>query len=229
MLRKKKDFAQKKEIKPSSMTARYYEMADWFEKSRKEVVMASLIVVVAVAAYFLVGYYKGLDNEKASLDLAKVMAIYDSGSYIEAIDGRPTENVKGLKSLVDTYSGTENGETARIYLANSYYALGKYTEAKEQYDAYSGSNELLQATALAGLAACYEAENNPAEAAGYYMKASNVSDDMVFKPKYLLYAGINYLEAGDTEEAKKLFKLVKKDYSKSAFVRDIDRYLAQVQ
>lgn len=229
MLRKKKDFAKKQELKPSSMTARYYEVTDWLEKSKKEVVIASVIVVVAIAAYFLVGYYKGLDNEKASLELAKVMSIYDSGSYIEAIDGRPAANVKGLKSLVETYSGTENGEAARIYLANSYYALGKYTEAKEQYDEYSGSNELLKATALAGLAACYEAEKKPEEAAEYFLKASEVSEDMVFKPQYLLFAGINYLEAGKKDDAKKIFKLVKKDYSKSAFVRDIDRYLAQVQ
>lgn len=229
MLRKKKDFAKKQEIKPSSMTARYYEVVDWIERSKKEVAIASVVIVVAIAAYFLTGYYKGIDNEKASLELAKVMSIYDSGSYIEAIDGRPTANVKGLKSLVETYSGTENGEAARIYLANSYYALGKYAQAREQYDEYSGSNELLKATALAGLAACYEAEKKPEEAAEYYLKASDVTEDMVFKPQYLLFAGINYLEAGNSAEAKKIFKLVKKDYSKSAFVRDIDRYLAQVQ
>lgn len=229
MLRKKKNFTQRKEITPTGMTAKFYEAQAWFEKYQREVLIGAVVFVVAIGAFFLMQYYKGLDNEKASLELARVTSIYDSGSYVEAIDGRPGSNVKGLKSLAEQYDGTENGETAKIYLANSYYALGKFDEAKKYYDDYSGSNVLLKASALAGMAACYEAEKNSEEAADYYVKAADVSDDPVFKPQYLMFAGINYLQTGDKDKAEKLFKLIKKDFKNSAFVRDIDRYLAQVQ
>ncbi len=229
MLRKKKDFTKKTENKPQGMTAKFYEAQAWFEKFQREVIIGAVVLVVAVGAFFLMQYYKGLDNEKASLELARIISIYDSGSYVEAIDGRPGANIKGLKTLADQYDGTENGETAKIYLANSYYALGKYEEAKNYYDDYSGDNKMLKAAAYAGLAACYEAEKNSEEAASYYIKAADVTDDAVFKPQYLLYAGINYLQTGEKEKAEKLFKTVKKDFKNSAFVRDIDRYLAQVQ
>ena len=66
------------------------------------------------------------------------MNLYDQGSYLEAIEGRPSQNIIGLKKIVEDYGSTENGETAKIYLANSYDMLGKPDEALKYYSDYDG-------------------------------------------------------------------------------------------
>jgi len=45
---------------------------------------------------------------------------------------------------------------------------------------------------------------------------------------YLLNAGINYLKAGDKEDAKIVFSKIKEDYSTSLAFRDVDKYLSMI-
>jgi tetratricopeptide (TPR) repeat protein len=131
------------------------------------------------------------DNSAAGLQLSRVLSIYDSGSYLEAIEGRQGTNIIGLKKIVEDYSGTENGEIAKIYLANSYCFLGKLDDAVKYYEDYSGSNDIFKATALSGEAGYYASKNEYEKAADLYRQASLVSEENVLNSEYMLQAGIN--------------------------------------
>ncbi len=228
MIREKKKITRK-EIKEDSLVTFYYKAVSLYNQYQRQVLIGAAAIVVIVGGYFLMGYYNNIDNNEANLQLAKVMKVYDAGRYQEAIDGMPGTKITGLKKIVDDFGSTQNGENAKIYLANAYYNLGKFDEALAAYEDYSGDTPLLQAAAYAGIAACYEAKNNLEEAAGYYVKASKVSEETVLNPQYLLFAGIDYIKLGKTEEAKEILRSIKRDYSKSPFGRDVDKYLAQVE
>ncbi len=228
MLTKKKKLSRK-EIKEDKLISTYYKAYGYFEENRSRVLMVGgILIVIAALVYFYIND-RAEDNRIAGTELARIMQSYDQGAYLEAIEGREGTNVIGLKKIVEDYGSTENGEYAKIYLANSYNFLGRNEEALKYYEDYSGGNKIFEATTLAGQAGIYETKKDYQKAADLYLKASRVSDKNVLTPDYILKAGINYMHAGNNDEAKNLFEKIKQDYNTSTAFRDVDRYLAQVQ
>jgi tetratricopeptide (TPR) repeat protein len=156
------------------------------------------------------------------------MTLYTQGSYLEAIEGKQGTNIIGLKRLVEEYSGTENGETAKIYLANSYAFLSNYDEAFKYYEDYSGSIDYFEAASLAGQAGYYATKGDYEKAANLYLNASKQSKINSQNPEYMLNAGIYFLKIGEKEESKILFNRIKEEYATSLAYREVDKYLSMI-
>ncbi len=227
MLTKKKKLS-KKEIKEDKLVSLMVKVENFYEDYKNKIVLYSgILIVAALAAYFYVNQQKAA-NEEAGLHLSRVMQIFDSGSYLEAIEGRQGTNIIGLKRVVEEFGSTENGETAKIYLAGAYSYLGNYEEAFKYYEDYSGSIDIYKASALAGMAGYYAAKNEYEKAADLYKNAANIVEINAQNPDYLLNSALNYYNAGDKDEARILFEKIKEDYSTSNARREVDKYLALV-
>lgn len=224
MLTKKKKLT-KREIKEDKLVTTYYKVYNYFNENKNRIGIYAAGLAVLVAAIYFYMNYRSSTNDEAGVHLSRVMNLYDSGSYLEAIEGRQGTNIIGLKKIVAEYGSTENGETAKIYLANSYIMLGKIEEAFKYYEDYGGHNELFKAAAFAGEAGYYAYKQNYEKAADLYLKASRVSKANVLNPDYMLKAAINFIEAGKKDDAKELLEIIKKDYQTSTAFRDVDRYL----
>jgi len=146
----------KKEIKQDKLVTSYYKFYNYFLENQAKFLIGIAAVALIVVAVILISNKRANDNLTATNLLSKVIPLYDNGSYLNAVDGDPKNNIQGLKEIVGNYGSTEQGETAKIYLANCYVLLGKLDEAFEQFDDYSGSNSLFIAAAKAGKAAYYE-------------------------------------------------------------------------
>lgn len=228
MLQKKKKLSRK-EIKQDKLFDLLHNAEMYFEKYKNKIfTYGAVLVVVAAAVYFYINQ-KSENNEKAGLELSRIMSIYDQGAYLEAIEGKQGSNIIGLKNIVEEYDGTENGETAKIYLANCYSYLGNYDEAIKYYEDYSGSIDYFKAASLAGQAGYYASQQNYEKAADLYLEASRMSNVNSQNPDYLLNSGIYYLKVGNKEEAKILFNKIKEDYVTSLANREVEKYLALVQ
>jgi tetratricopeptide (TPR) repeat protein len=227
MLTKQKKLSRK-EIKQDKLVELYYKSQNFFEENKNKILMYAGAVAVVIIAIVLYTNYRSGQNEEAGTHLAKVMDLYDMGAYLEAVEGVQNKNIIGLKNIVQDYGSTENGEIAKIYLANSYAGLGKTDEALKYYEDYSGSIDIFQAAALAGRAGIKSAEGNYKEAAELYLKASRVSKTNVLNPDYMLQASINFIEAGEKDEAKNILQTIKTDYKTSAAFVQVDRYLSQL-
>lgn len=225
MLAKKKKLS-KKEIKEDKLVTTFYEAKSFYDEN--QTVIFSVVGIIVAIVLVAVLYTSKVDesNLSASVELTRVINTYNSGLYLQAIDGKAGTQEIGLAKIVDEYGGSEQGELARIYLANAYYYTEQYDKAMEAYDDYSGSDNLMVASALAGIAGCYENEKDYESAAKYFSKAANVSKYVPSNPNYLLNAGINYLKIKNKSEAKNVLKRVKKDYSTSLAAREVDKYLA---
>ena len=228
MLQKKKKLSRK-EIKQDKLFDLLHNGEMYFEKYKNKIFTYAVVVVVAAAAVYFYINQKSENNEKAGLDLSRIMSLYDQGAYLEAIVGKQGSNIIGLKKIVEEYDGTENGETAKIYLANCYSYLGNYEEAIKYYKDYSGSIDYFKATSLAGQAGYYSSQQNYERAADLYLEASKMSEVNSQNPDYLLNSGIFYLKAGNKEEAKIIFDKIKEDYVTSLANREVDKYLALTQ
>lgn len=228
MLTKKKKLSRK-EIKEDKLVSAYYKVYGYIDENWSRVMLyAGAFIVLIIAVIFYMNN-KREDNIQAGLELSKVIDIYDQGSYLEAIEGRPAEKIIGLKKIVEQYGSTENGETAKIYLANSYQMLGKFDDAFKYYNDYDSGIPIFKAASLAGQAGYYASKNEFQKAADLYRDASHISKLDALNPEYMLKAGINYISAGKDEKAKELFQTIKKDYPGTQAFREVDRYLAQVE
>ncbi len=228
MLTRKKKLS-KKEIKEDKLVSLMVKVENFYEDYKNKIFLYSgILIVAALAAYFYVNQQK-VANEEAGLHLSRVMQIFDSGSYLEAIEGRQGTNIIGLKRVVEEFGNTENGETAKIYLAGAYSYLGNYEEAFKYYNDYSGSIDLYKASALAGMAGYYAAKRDYQRAADLYNDAAGAVEINAQNPNYLLSAAVNYYNAGDTEEAKILLEKIKEDYATSEARKQVDKYLALVE
>lgn len=225
MLAKKKKI-YRKQIKEDKLVTSFYELQELYLKYQKQILIAAAAIAVIVVAYVLYGNKMQQENTEATTYLSRALPYYKNNQFNLAINGKPGTKVIGLKQIVEDYGSSEAGESAKIFLGNSYYMLGKYDEALQAYEDYSGSIDLFQAAAYAGQAACYEAKNDPENAAEFFKKAAFVSKVNPQNPNFLLQAGLDYLDLGNKNKAKEMFEIIKQQYAKSDVGLNIDKYFA---
>jgi tetratricopeptide (TPR) repeat protein len=228
VLAKPKKISRKK-VKEDKLVTYYSKTLEFYEKFQTKIIIAVGVLAVIILALVFFSNKMEQDNLEATTQLARVLPIYETGNYQEAIDGRVGTNIVGLKSIVEEYGSTDQGEIAKIYLANANYYLGNIDAALEYYSDYSGGDALFKAAALAGEASCYAANGNKEKAADYYARAAKISDNNAANAEYLLKSGINYIEVGKSEEAKEVLEKIKSDYASSSFVTNANRYLALIK
>lgn len=202
----------------------YYKSTEYYENNKNRVYTIALSVAVIIALVFFYFNYKTRNNETAGVELTKVRIVYASGSFQQAINGDSLGMSKGLLYIVNNYGSSENGNIAKVMLANCYYYLRDFNNAEKYYNEYSGNNDIYKAASFAGLASVYEARNDYSNAAKYYMKASSTSKNVTNNDEYLFYAIKNFSLANDNETLKKTVKELKKDYPKSKYIGQIGRY-----
>jgi len=228
MLKKRKKIT-KHNIKEDKLITTFNNTLAFVDEYKSKIMLYGGITLVAA---FLIIFFVNRNiqqNQKAGLELSRMIGIYDNGSYLEAINGKLGTNFLGFKKIVEEYGSTENGEIAKIYLANSYSLLGKYEDAYKIFKDYSGSINMYKAASLAGQADYFVANKDYEEAAELYNNASLVSELNALNPEYLLKAGINYLKIGNKAKAKELFNLIKVNYKTSGVANQVDKYLAQAE
>ncbi len=216
----------KKELKEDQFVSTVVTAEEWVELYWKQILM--VIGGIAVVIVIVLFYQQKIEQEnvEAAGKIAKVMPLYDQGSYVEAANGREGTDIEGFKKIADEFGGVEQGEIAKIYAANSLYFNGQYKEALDYYSDYSSSDFLFKATALAGEAACYNALKDYSLAADKYFEAATISKANVSNPVYLLNAGINYIKAGKNESARNAFEKISTDYAGTTETREAKNYLA---
>lgn len=216
----------KKELKEDKLVTYYYKALELFELYKKQIYIATGIFVLVVIAVVIFLQMKKSANDEASAKFLPIATTYDSGNYIVAIEGDQATNTMGLKSFVEKYGSTESGQTAKVYLGNSYLFMGNFDDALKAFDGYSGSNEVLKAAAYAGAGSALEGKGNKEEALKNYVKAYDVSKSNVLNPVYMLAAGRLNIELGKKDKAVEILRRAKADFPRSTMARDIDRYLA---
>lgn len=225
MLRPRKKIT-KKELKHDPVVSTYEKSLALYYDKKKYINYAFLALIALIIVAVIIVNNLRASNDRATIELGKVFQLFDAGQYAVAIGGVPESGIMGLKATVENYSG-ESVELARFYLASSYFHLGNYDEALKQFMDFNGGNDVLQASALAGAAACFEAKGDHGSAAEYYEKAVGEAPESPSAAEYLHHAAYNYGISGNKERAAHLFKRIKKDYPNSPHARDVERYITQ--
>jgi tetratricopeptide (TPR) repeat protein len=226
MLKPKKSISKisKKDLKEDKFVKFTLQTKSYLDENSKQVfymVSGILILVIAIIVFVYI-HNENVEEARGQLGIAQVE--YSNLNYDRA--------VKRLEKLIENYSGTDEADQGMFLLANILYQKEKFDEAKayfEQFvDSYSGSNILL-ASGIAGLAACYEKEENFLEAAETYSKAASTAPDFVEADNYLYLAGICFNKAGEVEKAIEKFEFLVENNITSTRVNDAKAQLVKLK
>jgi tetratricopeptide (TPR) repeat protein len=217
----------KREIKEDKLVTKYFESRQWVDEHKKILSYVGIGLAGLILIGFLWSKSRADANDKATAMLAKVTQYYDEGRYELAVNGVPQEGTQGLQAIVDELGSSRAGQIAKLYLANSYFAMKNYDKALSIYDDISMSDKMITASTYAGMAACYEAKGDFSQAASYFEKAAAKNMAAVQAPENLQRSAANYAAAGKKEKAVELLQKLKKEFPTSSFARDVDRYIAE--
>ncbi len=225
MLKARKKITHK-ELKQDKLVTAYFESKDWFgspDNKKKVTIFVVIILLIGVGIFFYMSNRKAKSDE-AETKLSAVINLYDAGKYQESINGDPAAGIMGLNDIVNNYGGTESGQTAKLYLGNCYYNTKDYDNALKQFEDYSGKSDIIKASCLSGIGSVNEAKGDMKKAAEFYEKSAKVNKDIVINQENLFYAVRTYTQAGDKENARRVYALLKDQYPKSKYIAESKRF-----
>ena len=202
----------------------------FFEKNQKKILYGvGTCLVIIIAALLIHQFYITPRNQRAKEAIFQAEQLFQNANYEKALEGDETN--MGFLTVADKFGGTKVGNLAHLYAGLCYEKLGKYEEAVDQLESYSGrGDEMISPAALGALGNCYAQLGQNDKAAETLLKAAKTADNASLSPTYLIQAGELYEAEGKPEEALKLYNEVKTKYVNSMAVQqqDIDRYIERV-
>jgi predicted negative regulator of RcsB-dependent stress response len=195
----------------------------FFEKNKKALIGCVVAVIVIIAGIILCNtYYLKPRAEKASTELAKSQELFDQQQYEKALPG--------FQKVADEYGSTDAGNLAQLYIGICQANLGKWQEAVNALESFSGQDDQMISPAAEGaLGNAYANLNQLDKAVEHLKKAAKMADNNTLSPVYLIQAGEILESQGKKAEALELYQQVKEKYVNSMQYQSIDKYIERAK
>jgi tetratricopeptide (TPR) repeat protein len=139
----------------------------------------------------------------------------------------PGGGFDGFLAIIDNFSGTEAGNTAKMYAAICYLNMGDFANASKYMEDYSAKGDVFSAVKYGVLGDCYSENKDFDKALDMYEKASNATKVDVVASYYLKKFGMLNEYQGKKDEARKAYERLRQDYpnQQSQDWREIEKYI----
>jgi predicted negative regulator of RcsB-dependent stress response len=191
----------------------------FFEKYKKAIIGCVVAVVAIIVCVILVNnYYLEPRSNEASTELAKSQELFDAQQYDKALTG--------FQKVANEYSSTDAGNLAQLYIGLCQANLGKWQEAVNALENFSGKGDQMISPAAEGaLGNAYANLKQYDEAVKHLTSAAKMADNNSLSPTFLIQAGEILESQGKKDEALKLYEEVKEKYFNSMQYQTIDKYI----
>ncbi|MBR1547604.1 MAG: tetratricopeptide repeat protein [Prevotella sp.] len=196
---------------------------EFFEKNKKTLIACVVaIVVIAVGVILFNNYYLEPRSNEASTELAKSQELFEQQEFEKALTG--------FQKVAADYSSTDAGNLAKLYIGLCQANLGKWQEAVNALESFSGKDDQMISPAAEGaLGNAYAHLKQLDKAVEHLKKAAKQADNNSLSPIFLIQAG-EILESQDKKgEALKLYQEVKEKYQNSMQYQTIDKYIERAK
>jgi predicted negative regulator of RcsB-dependent stress response len=195
----------KKELKTDPFFEKMDTFVRFYRRNEKKIWtgIVLLIVVILSASYITRSVTRKNEKAKSQISIAQF--------YLKG--GQQDMAIELLNELKDGLYGDKYAGFAAYYLGGIYLKNKEYDQAEENYDLFlnhkSGDN-MMKATAWAGLASIAEIQQNPEEASANFFKAANLANLKSLKVQFAEKAFKNSIKAGDTKRAELILEMLEK-------------------
>ena len=191
----------------------------FFEKYQKAIVGALVaVIVIVVCAILANNYYFEPRANEASTELAKSQELFNQQQFDKALEG--------FQKVASDYSSTDAGNLAQLYIGICQANLGKWQEAVNALESFSGQGDQMISPAAEGaLGNAYANLKQMDKAVEHLKKAAKLADNNSLSPTFLIQAGEILESQGKKDEAMKLYQEVKEKYFQSMQYQSIDKYI----
>jgi len=199
--------------------------AGWTEQPRNRLLLGAGAAATLLVAGAILVFFSGRRKEQfAARALSQAMQVAETGNLALASSD--------LQKVVSTYAGAPAAQQATIVLNQIRMING------QQELAISGLQDFLkgrpapapeyvvEANGLLG--AALENANRPAEAAEAYLAGAKAAKDDFMQAELLSQAGRAFRNAGNTERAVEVYRMIVKDHPKSPSLLEAQARLAEI-
>ena len=186
----------------------------FYEKNKKMItyVGGGLVVLIAAVLYYKMMYLPEKENE-ASNEIFWAQNYFEVDSFNIALKGGVTvmspdgqKQIMGFEQIADEYSMTKSGSLANYCAGICYLRTGKFEQAIEFLQKYSGDDEMIAPIAVGAIGDANMELNKVDEAIKFYLKAAEKSNNNFTTPFYLKKAGFAYEQKSNFSEALALYE-----------------------
>jgi tetratricopeptide (TPR) repeat protein len=146
-------------------------------------------------------------------------------SFKLALEGNPKNNEVGFLYIIEKYEATEAGKLAAHYAGVCYLHLGQPKEALDYLMKYNPTNETIRATNYGLRGDAHSEMEEYEEAAKWYIKAAEVSDNELTTPLYYWKTGLCYEQLKEYQKALNVYSIIKEEYPNSIEGEKIEKYI----
>ncbi|GAB4332604.1 MAG: hypothetical protein Kow0037_10270 [Calditrichia bacterium] len=223
MLKAKKKIT-KRELKEDKFVTFTFKARDWIEENAKTLIYGGIALLVLIV---LISFYT---RSKQNANIQANAMLGEAQLAMSQNDSDKAERL--LLKLVEDYSGVTAAGQGCYVLAKLYWEKEEFAKAETYFQKYIddyADDELLTASALAGLADCYLHKQDVKGAAELYERAAKVNKDLPLTPSFLYSAARAYMESEDSAKAASLAKEIIKNYEKSDYKNKAELLLNMLQ
>jgi TolA-binding protein len=216
--------------------------AHWSVEHKNTLVIATIAVVVIVAASLGGYFYLSAQNEKASFDMSQAVRTLEAQLRPAGVPAQPGATSfasskeraeaarKQFQAIIDKYPHTRSADMARYFLGVTSATEGDNTSAENSFKAVSGAgNKDLAAIAKLALATLYGNTNRTKDAVALYQELISRPTTSVSKVTAQLQLAELYQSSNQPLDAKRLYEQIKKENPSSEAGQVATQKLAELK
>ncbi|MES2515756.1 MAG: tetratricopeptide repeat protein [Bacteroidota bacterium] len=209
----------------------------FYEKNKKAITYGggALLAIVAIFSIYKFYWLPGQEKE-ANNEAFFAQTYFEKDSFLVALNGglnvqtsEGSKTMMGFKDLADNYGATKTGDLANYYAGICLLRTGKFEEAIESLEKFSGKDEMVAPVATGAIGDANMELNKVDEAIKFYLKAAEQSTNDFTTPIYLKKAAFAYEQKANYSEALATYERLKNEYARSSEAREVDKYIARVK
>ncbi|HZY78392.1 MAG TPA: tetratricopeptide repeat protein [Cyclobacteriaceae bacterium] len=182
----------------------------WIEENPK--VIGGIVVVIILLAGGFFGYRWWIDKQDlvAQQEMFQAVRYFEADSLDLAMNG--TANVAGFDNIIKEYGNTPAANLANYYAGVISLKQGKFPLAVFYLKDFKAKDLLVQARAYSLLGDAYMEQNDYANAADAYHKASTYNPNKYFTPTYLMKEALAYEKLNQNDKAIAAYDRIIKEF-----------------
>lgn len=209
----------------------------FYEKNKKMInyVGGGLALLIGLFCAYNFYWLPGKEKEAAN-EIFWAQNYFEKDSFNIALNGGKTvrsadgdKTMMGFLQVADEYGITKSGNLAHYYAGICYLRTGKFENAIEELQKYSGNDEMVSSIAIGAIGDANMELNKIDDAVKFYLKAANNQINNFTTPIYLKKAAFAYELQNNYSEALSIYERIRTEFGASNEAREIEKYIARAK